>query len=234
MKRYTLNIIGIFLLGAGGGVFADQILWPYITQKPIFDQPVEPQPIYLTETTEIQAQENTALQFAVEKVEKTAVGVRAVPESGPTYEGSGLIVTSDGLLVSLAEILPQGADFFFYTEGAFQSYQVLKRDMKHNLALVKIEKGGLSTTGFVETDNIKMGERVFLVGTKEAKEKFVNEGIIKSFSADAILTSISAEKGVEGSPLFNIEGRVVGINFIDKEGQVSAIPAAQIREFVGF
>ncbi len=139
MSKNILKILAVFILGTVGGIFADQILWPYFIERPLFYQyGLEQSPIYLTEKKETTnyIQENVALREAVEKVAKTVVGVKTETEEGEVLKGSGLIVTNDGFLVTLADLLPQGSDFAFYIDGDWPAYQVLKRDLKNNLALV--------------------------------------------------------------------------------------------------
>jgi len=238
MVKNVFKIIGVFILGIGGGIFADQILWPYFVEKPLFYQyRLEQSPVYLTERKEITIQENVALRNAIEKVEKTVIGVRTETQAKKIIEGSGLIITSDGLVVTLAELVPQGSNFSFFVEGQSANFQILKRDLKENLALVKIEKSNLPIVSFANLEKLKLGERVFLVGVifeKEELSKIVNEGIIKSFSEDFIKTNIFENYLLKGSPLFNIEGEVLGLNTIDKEGKVIAIPISKIKTFAGF
>ena len=238
MVKNVFKIIGVFILGIGGGIFADQILWPYFVEKPLFYQyRLEQSPVYLTERKEITIQENVALRNAIEKVEKTVIGVRTETQAKKIIEGSGLIITSDGLVVTLAELVPQGSNFSFFVEGQSANFQILKRDLKENLALVKIEKSNLPIVSFANLEKLKLGERVFLVGVifeKEELSKIVNEGIIKSFSQNFIKTNIFENYLLKGSPLFNIEGEVLGLNTIDKEGKVIAIPISKIKTFAGF
>jgi S1-C subfamily serine protease len=237
MSKNILKIIAIFILGVGGGIFADQILWPYFIEKPLFHQyRLEQSPVYLTEVKEITVQENTALTDAVERVAKTVVGVRAEVPMGKVTTGSGLIVTSDGLMVTLAELVLQGSDLSFFAEGEQTSFQVLERDFKNSLALIKLEDGNLSTVSFANLEKLKLGERVFLVGTVFEGEEplvFVNEGIVKGFDEDFIETNISENYLVAGSPLFNIKGEVLGLNTIDYEGKVIAISVSKIKELLG-
>ena len=238
MLKNIFKIIAIFILGTVGGIFADQILWPYFVERPLFNQyKLEKSPVYVTERKEVFIQENTALEEAIEKVEKVVIGVRAEKKTGIILEGSGLIVTADGLLVTLAELVPQGSNFSFFVEGQPANFQILKRDLKENLALVKIEKSNLPIVSFANLEKLKLGERVFLVGVifeKEELSKIVNEGIIKSFSEDFIKTNIFENYLLKGSPLFNIEGEVLGLNTIDKEGKVIAILISKIKTFAGF
>ena len=237
MVKNILKIIGIFFIGVAGGIFADQILWPYFIERPFFYQyRLEQSPVYVTERKEVTIQENVALKNAIEKVEKVVIGVRTETKLGKFLEGSGLIVTSDGLVVTLADLVPQGSTFSFFVDGEKVHFQILKRDLKENLALVKIEKENLPTVGFANLEKMKLGERVFLVGVifgKAGPQKIVNEGIIKSFAEDFIKTNIFEKYTLAGSPLFNIEGQALGLNTIDLEGKVIAIPISKIKTFIG-
>ena len=103
--------------------------------------------------------------------------------------------------------------------------------------MIKLEKTNLPTCGFADPEETKLGERVFLIGAVfegEIPSKLVNEGIIKSFSEDFIKTNIFEKKILKGSPLFDIEGNVLGLNTIDTEGKVIAVPVEKIKDFAGF
>ncbi len=243
MAYKILKILLIFVLGALGGLWTQLYLLPYLVGLDYFQdfQFVEmlknrEMVVYPKTETTITVQENVALQSAVERVEKVVLGVKTKTQKGEILTGSGLIVTSDGLLVTLADLVPRGSDFYFYVDGEWPAYQILKRDLENNLALVKIEKGSLSTAGFADLKKTKLGERVFLVGTvfdEGGVEYIVNEGIIKSFQDGSVQTNIFEDSNISGSPLFDISGSVVGLNIINKEGNVSAVPANIIREFIG-
>ena len=238
MRKTLFKILGIFILGIFGGIFADQILWPYFIERPLFYQyRLEQSPVYLTEKKETIIQENVALKNAIEKVEKTVIGVKTKTKTGRVLEGSGLIVTSDGLIVTLADLVPQGSTFSFFVEGKAVSFQILKRDLKENLALIKIEKTNLPTVSFADFEKLKLGERIFLVGVifeKEEIKNMVDEGIVKSFDENKIETNIFEKETISGSPLFDIEGNVLGLNQIDSEGKIISIPVPKIKTFTGF
>lgn len=225
-----------------GGIFAEQVLWPYFVERPFLNKyGLEQPPVYITEKKEVYIQENTALENAIEKVQKMVIGVKTKTADGKTVEGSGLIVTSDGLAVTLAELVPQGASFGFFVEDKAVSYQILKRDLTNNLVLIKLEKNNLPTASFADLTKMKLGERVFLIGntfqaatsTTYKLTPFVNEGIIQSFNENLITTNIFNQSLISGSPLFDIEGAVLGINTIDASGKIIAIPVSKIKTFIG-
>ena len=170
-------------------------------------------------------------------MEKVVVGVKTKTENDFILDGSGLVLTADGLIITLADLVPQGSVFTFYINEKWPTYQILKRDLKENLALIKVEDGKSQSSGFADLEKLKLGERVFLVGfdfSTSTPQRVVNEGVIRSFSEDAIQTSIIENSSMAGSPLFNIEGNVVGLAVVGEGGRVSAIPISKIRLFTGF
>ena len=237
MVKNILKIVAIFIIGMVGGIFADQILWPYFIERPLFYKyRLEQAPIYQNITKEITIQENTALQEAIKKVDKVVVGVRATTKTGKITEGSGVIVTNDGLILSLNGLIPQGAEVNVFLDNKKLTSKVLQR--KNGLVLLKVEESNLSPAAFTDFDKIILGERVFIVGAifgeNDVVSKTVNEGIIKTFDENLVQTSIYEETKLQGSSLFDIEGQLVGLNTIDKFGRVSAISIKTIRDFLGF
>ena len=233
MLKNVLKLIVVFIFGIGGGIFADQILWPYFVERPLGLENSSP---LITEKKEIIIKENTALQDTVEKVKKSVVGIETKTKKG-VLQGSGLIVTSDGLIVALSDLVPKGGNSLLFVGGKSPKFQILKRDLKKNLVLIKIEQRDLPTLSFGDFNKIRLSERVFLVG-KIKKEgtwrEIVNEGIVRTLNNNSFQTNISEKQYLLGSPLFNIKGEVVGLSLFDKEGKISAISVKDIREFLGF
>ena len=89
---------------------------------------------------------------------------------------------------------------------------------------------------------ITLAEPVFLVGmdfsaaiaTSTLPQNTVNTGIITAFNQELVQTNIFETKTMAGSPLFDIEGKVIGLSMIGQDGKVSAVPATLIRAFAGF
>ena len=243
--KNLLQIIALFIIGMAGGIFADQIIWPYFIERPLFQQyKLEQSPTYVTEKVEttLYIQENTATRQSVQDVLPAIVGVKTKTASGEILKGSGLVVTSDGLIVTLATLVPKGSEFSFFVDGKRPAFQILKRDLENNLALIKVEKGGLKTRGFADMSKIKLAEPVFLAGvdfsgataTSTLPQNTVNTGIVTAFNEELLQTNIFEKKTLAGSPLFDIEGKVVGLSIIGQDGKVSAVPANLIRAFAGF
>jgi len=237
MKKIIL--VPVFLLaGFLGGIFSIHFFSQrYIEKFLLGKEGAELLPIELTEVREITITENEAIVEGVKKVQRAVVGIETITRAGK-ITGSGLILSSDGLMVTLAEIVPVGSNFKIFLNGDQVAYEVIKRDTKLNLALIKIEGERLPTLEFADSDRLEIGERVFLVGSIFNPEgnliKSVNEGIVSRISQDRIRTNIKEEKSFLGSSLFNTSGMVLGINQIARDGTVYTIPSSQIKEFTGF
>ncbi|KPJ73559.1 hypothetical protein AMJ48_01250 [Parcubacteria bacterium DG_74_1] len=233
MLKNIFKILAIFIIGMVGGIFADQILWPYFIERPLFyHYRLDQFPVNVIETKEFYIQENVALKDAIERAEKAIARVKTETKAGKILEGSGLILTSDGLIVTLAELVPQGSTFNFFVDEESVSFEILKRDLENNLALIRLEKTNLSSLGFADLEKLKLGERVFLVGAELLGFR-VNEGIVTSFDENLIQTNISEENTLSGSALFDIEARILGLNTVDREGRIVVIPVSVIRTFSG-
>ncbi len=238
-KKIIILICSIFLGSLISGLIFQVFIFPYLLVNPYFSKfqfvkNFKEGKIIINTKEEIIVQESVVLEKAIDKIEKAVVGIQT-KTSGKTISGSGLIVTSDGLVVTLAELVPAGGSFSVFIDGEKIKPQILKRDLKENLALLKIEKTNLKTCGFSDSEKVKLGERVFLLGIDSSiLEPIVNEGIIKYFDENNIKTNIFESGSLKGSSLFNIEGDLVGLNTIDSSGKVIAIPIQKIKSFVGF
>ncbi len=236
MIKIVLRILIVFLLVVLGGLVSMQLFSAkYIERYLIDNRGSELLPIQVTEVREITIKDNDAIIEGVTRVQRAVIGIESRTRSS-VITGSGLIISSDGLVVTLAEIVPLGADFKFFINGDQVAYEIIKRDTQKNLALIKIDGRDLPTLEFADSNRIDLGERVFLVGTYFRDNnilKAVNEGIVSRINNETIKTSIREGKDLLGSSLFSVTGKVVGINYINASGEVYTIPISVIREFAG-
>ncbi len=223
--EYLLKGIAIIFLGLFGGLTAN-----YLVIKNS-GNPVQT----INKEEKFYIQENTALTEAVKNNQDSVIGVK----TGNKVNGSGLILTSDGLAVTLAENIPLGSQSNVLVQGQENStYQVLKRDLKDNLALIKLDKSNLPTNGFFDLSGLQVGTRVFVLSQSYNYTigyffLSADEGIVKSFDGSIIKTNIVDSGRIEGSPVFDIEGRVLGLAYKDSANFVNIIPVSTIKTFAG-
>jgi len=229
--EYFLKILFIFFVGALGGIFGSEVV--FLKSKSNFYS----SPTIRLETKEVKIQENTPLKDAIEKTQNSIVAIQIQTKKGKIINGSGIILTTDGIVLTLSELLPQGETINFFVDGEKVSYQILKRDPKLNLGVVKVEKKNLTPVPFSDFETLKIGERVFALSSffNQGKiQKAVNEGIVRYFDEEKIETNITEDSNFLGSALFDIEGKLLGINYLDPKQKILSIPITKIRQFTGF
>ena len=212
-----LKAVIIILLGALGGT----IVWLFAFKN-------QSAPVQIVNKEEkIYIEENTALTNTIKDVKDSVVSLKT-GYNKKEIQGFGLVLTSDGLVVTLASNVPQGSEANISIKGEENiTYQVLKRDLDNNLALIKIDRSNLQTKGFFDLSKLEMGKRVFILSNS------VNEGIVKSFSDDLIKTNIIEAEIVNGAPVFDIEGNVLGIGQKEANNSIDVIPVSKIKSFAG-
>jgi len=234
--KTIFKIIGVLILGIIGAFLFQVFIFPWMLADPYFEnfefiKSFKEGKIVVNPTQQVYIQENTALKSAIERVGKS---VAVFSKTGTALVSSGLVATSDGSVVALMSSLPSG-QINVFLQGEQQAHQIARKDSKANLALIKIEKNNLSTVAFLGEEEIRLGERVFLLSANSTRQNdwTVNEGIIKAFDSNVIRTNISEKSAVNGSPLFDISGKLVGLCYIDSSGQVLAMPVSKIKTFLG-
>lgn len=245
MKKilYLLFAFVIFGVGALGGLFAQAALLPYMAGHDLykdwgFVKEWNSRIVVVRQIEQITIGQREGLDRVIENAEKVVVGVQSV-KGGTTVAGSGLIYTSEGLIVTLASVVPQGYVSQIYIGNSKEpigNAQVLKRDQQNNLALLKVDKGNLPTASFAPKEDVRLGSPVVLIGKSVGKEggmtSSVNEGIVKVVALSSIKTTIIDSLSLQGSPLFDLNGRVLGLGIIERDGFVSVIPSTVLKPFL--
>ncbi len=225
----------------------------------------------------------TALTRAIQQVSPAVAGINVVKlQKGPsaysllfddpfwsnmfpeTYRrveslGSGLVLSSDGYVVTNAHVVENAAEIIVTLPGGHQ-YEVtdLYTDALTDIALLKIDAQGLPVVKLGDSNELIIGEWAIALGNPlglfdVSKQPTATVGIISALHMDfghrepgrvyqdMIQTDASINPGNSGGPLVNAEGEVVGINsFIFTENQYSAgsigigfaIPINRVREVV--
>jgi S1-C subfamily serine protease len=229
--KNIFKIIIILIIGAIGGSLFQVLILPCLIGHPYFGnlemiKRLKNQ-VIINPVEQIFIGQDTALEEAIKGVEDTVIGFD---------NGSGVVITSDGLIVTLADVLPKTGKYLFL-EGEKVNFEIIRKDLEQNLALIKIDQRNILPCKFADLSDIKMGQKVFLFGViiqNEIPKSITNQGSIKMFDDEIIYTNILEDNILNGSPLFNVWGEVLGLNKIDKQGRVSTIPIDRIRKFAGF
>lgn len=237
-------IIGVFALGAFGGIWAQAFLLPYLSSHPNFQEwsfvkDWNTRATVIREVREVVIRIDDAGEQVASRAEGMIVAMESKRGEGRVIQGSGFVATSDGFILTLAAVVPQGYETQVYLKegGKPIPAEVLKRDVQKNLAIVKIDERNLQTTGFANEDSPRVGAPVVMVAkTLEAGslKTIVNQGSVRAKDEDVVRTNIFDQATLGGSPLLNLEGNIVGLSMFEPDGRLVAIPALVLRTFSGF
>lgn len=221
-------------------------------------------------TAAIQAVSPSVASINVVKLQKSRQQFRGIFDDPffsnmlpPVYRrveslGSGVVISSDGYVVTNAHVVDNAAEVIVTLPGGLQyDVEQIFTDPLTDIALLKIPAKGLPAVNFGDSDNLIIGEWAIALGNPlglfdVSKQPTATVGIISGLHMDfghqqqrvyqdMIQTDASINPGNSGGPLVNGAGEVIGINsFIFTENEYStgsigigfAIPINRVREIV--
>src|SRR5271157_142155 len=135
----------------------------------------------------------------------------------PLAQGSGFLVSKDGLVVTNYHVIAQGSSAVVkLPDGAFYAVEgVVASDKSRDIAVIKTNGKNFRTLTLGNSDRLQVGEQVVAIGNPLSLESTVSNGIVSGIRAvkDGKFLQITApiSHGSSGGPLFNMAGEVVGI-----------------------
>lgn len=210
---------------------------------------------------------NTAV-YAANKILPSIVGIQVtyttttnsffgfgVPTTAEaTATGSGIIISEDGYIVTNNHVIDtesSSSSYLYhditdatsikvklYGSDEFYDAEVVGKDSQTDLAVLKIDKTGLTAAEFADSDEAAVGEFVMAVGSPLGLDTTVTAGLISAVNREVesdgttyicIQTDAAINSGNSGGALVNSDGKVIGINTLklsgtDVEGIGFAIP----------
>ena len=136
--------------------------------------------------------------------------------------GSGFIISAEGLIVTNNHVVEGASEILvFLTDGTRLPATLVGADNKADLAVLKVDAG--RELPFVElgnSDSADVGDWVMAIGNPFGLGGSVTLGIVSARNRDIqsgpyddfIQTDASINQGNSGGPLFDMDGKVVGIN----------------------
>lgn len=166
---------------------------------------------------------------------------RQTQASTATASGSGIIISNDGYILTNNHIVATSSSESYYEvseatkitvtlfndETEYEA-KIIGKDEQTDLAVIKIEKNGLSKAEFADSDNIKVGEFAMAVGNPLGMQSSITCGVISAVNREVtdtdgkkfilIQTDAAINSGNSGGALVNSEGKVIGINTLKLSG----------------
>ena len=166
--------------------------------------------------------------------------------SSATATGSGIIISEDGYILTNNHVISTSSTDSSNSNSYYQISEASKitvtlfgdtteyeasivgKDEETDLAVIKIDKTGLTKAEFADSDSIKVGEFAMAVGNPVGMDSTVTCGIVSAVNREVtdsdgktytlIQTDAAINEGNSGGALVNSEGKVIGINTLKLSG----------------
>lgn len=175
------------------------------------------------------------------KVEYNVNSIFSFQASTASASGSGVIISNDGYILTNNHIVNTSTSSSFYQlseatkvvvnlYGDETEYEatIIGTDPQTDLAVIKIEKNGLTSAKLGDSDSLQVGEFVMAIGNPLGMNNSVTSGIVSALNREVsdedgtkyvlIQTDAAINSGNSGGALVNSKGEVVGINTLKLSG----------------
>jgi putative serine protease PepD len=157
-----------------------------------------------------------------------------VQRAGAGAEGSGAVLTSDGLILTNNHVVAPAAEgggsiTVTFHDGRSADATIVGRDPTSDLAVIRAKNvENLRPVTFGRSADLQVGQAVVAIGSPLGLSGTVTSGIVSALNRpvrtgdpqrssqdtviDAVQTDAAINPGNSGGPLVNLQGEVVGVN----------------------
>ena len=161
--------------------------------------------------------------------------------------GTGIVMTEDGYIITNAHVVDGGTSVnVTFSDETDANGIIIGMDTTTDLAIVKVDRKGLTPAQFGDSSALRVGERILAIGNAGGLSSTMTQGIVSGLDRDLgegarslklIQVDAAINPGNSGGPLINRMGQVVGINSskiasVEYEGIGFSIPASTVIEVV--
>ena len=162
-------------------------------------------------------------------------------QSVATASGSGVIISEDGYILTNNHVVNSSSSSSYYELGKANKItvslynddteyeaEIVGTDEQTDLAVIKIDKDGLTAAELGDSSSVKVGEFCMAIGNPLGLGSTVTDGIVSAVDREvtdedgntyvAIQTNAAINSGNSGGALVNSQGQVIGINTLKIAG----------------
>jgi len=178
---------------------------------------------------------NPWLEQVAAKVSPSVVTLKTDLGVGVLQQGSGIILTPDGLIMTNAHVVEAAGDAplvpssttVAFNDGRTAPFRVVAADTSTDIAVVRAEgMSALTAISFGSSADLRVGQPVVAVGSPLGLSGTVTVGIVSALNRpvfdvgddnpaaafDAIQTDAALNPGNSGGALVDVNGKLIGMN----------------------
>lgn len=177
------------------------------------------------------------VEYSVNSIFYRGMGQSSTAEA----EGSGIIISEDGYILTNNHIINSTSSSSYYEVGKATKVsvylyndtteyeaKVIGTDEQTDLAVIKIDKTGLTAAELGDSDSVQVGEFSMAIGNPLGLQSSVTAGMISAVNREVpdsdgktyklIQTDAAINSGNSGGALVNSKGQVIGVNTLKLSG----------------
>ena len=135
--------------------------------------------------------------------------------------GSGFVISKDGYVLTNHHVVKDADEIIVkFSDRRELTAKLIGSDARTDVAVLKVEATDLPAVTIGDPNKLQVGEWVLAIGSPFGFEQSVTAGIVSAKGRSLpggnyvpfIQTDVAINPGNSGGPLFNMDGKVVGIN----------------------
>lgn len=167
---------------------------------------------------------------------------------GELGSGSGFFVDPEGLIVTNYHVVEPGSrlEAVLSNKRTLEVVGVVATDEANDLAVVKVDEGPFPALELADSSAVVPGQRVVVLGSPRGLTGSLSEGIVSAVRGrnelpgephmPVLQITAAISPGSSGSPVMDLEGRVVGVavsQVVVGQNLNFAVPSTAVRELLG-
>jgi len=142
-------------------------------------------------------------------------------DGGAQSLGSGFVIDKSGYVLTNHHVVKDADEIIVkFSDRRELNAKLIGSDARTDIALLKVEATDLPVVSIGDPSKLQVGEWVLAIGSPFGFEQSVTAGIVSAKGRSLpggnyvpfIQTDVAINPGNSGGPLFNMDGKVVGIN----------------------
>jgi serine protease Do len=153
--------------------------------------------------------------------------------------GSGIVWTTDGTIVTNAHVVAGPQARVQLWDGREFDARVMLRDVRRDVAALRIETSGLAAATIGDSSQVRAGELAIAIGNPLGFVGALTTGVVHAVgplrgagSQPWVQAGVRLAPGNSGGPLADARGRVIGVNAMVAGRLALAVPSNSVRDFL--
>ncbi|MQA06175.1 MAG: PDZ domain-containing protein [Streptosporangiales bacterium] len=182
-----------------------------------------------TKPTPTPSKESQTVNQVVQQVLPSVVKIEVETLTGRSL-GSGFVTSKDGHIVTNAHVIDSAKEGdgdvkVRFHDGESVDAEIQGSSASFDIAVLKVDRSDLQPVKFADSEKVVVGDPVIAIGAPLGLEETTTTGIVSAIDRpvhvedrsnsfiNAIQTDAAINPGNSGGPLFDEDGKVIGVNY---------------------